>query len=192
MDSNDILPQDTDKPLRNIKIEITKRTVRFGSEIYQFRNVTGFGISSVTTDVNTKNIFAMQFILGLFVIGIFLANFPDWRRWGVTLISISIGGLYANTSQPKEYGLKLYLNSGYPSPVFITRDIRGLKEVVSTLYNFMENNEEATYIIYAEDRSMRIENRYIQIEGSVGGSVIAGNIGGSLSSNVGGNVSRKN
>ena len=183
MAANNILPQEIDKPIRNTAIEITNRTVRFGSEVYQFRNVTGFGVAPV----RTENLFPIQFILGLFVIGLFLANIPDWRMWGIILVLVAIGGFYANTSQPKKYGLKLYLNSGSPSPVFITSDMPGLEKVVSVLYKFMESNEEGTYIIDAQDRSISI-----RIEGSVGGSVTAGNIEGNSSSNVEGNVSRNN
>ncbi|MDF0554999.1 DUF6232 family protein [Kamptonema sp. UHCC 0994] len=179
MAENNILPQDTDKQIRNTTIEITKQTVRFGSEVYQFRNVTGFGVSSI----KTENVFPIQVILGLFVIGLFLANIPNWRIWGIILVLVAIDGFYANTSQAKKYGLKLYLNSGYPSPVFISSDMRGLEKVVSILYKFMESNTEVNCVIHIEDRSIRIE-------GSVGGSVTAGNIGGSSSSQVGGNVSR--
>lgn len=170
---------DKDRAITNTQIKITKKTVRFGSEVYQFRNVTGFGLSPV----KNENLFPIQFILGLFVVGLFCANIPEWRLWGIIFVLAAIGGFYANTAQPKKYGLKLYLNSGSPSPVFITSDMEGLGNVVSELYQFMESNAEGTYIINAEDRS-------IQIAGSVGGSVTAGDIGGSSSSNVGGNVSR--
>ncbi|WP_341733395.1 DUF6232 family protein [Microcoleus sp. EPA2] len=181
MAANNILPQETDKPIRNTTIEITNRTVRFGSDVYQFRNVTGFGLAPV----KNENLLPIQFILGLFVIGLFCANIPDssWRILGIILVLLAIWGFYANTSQPKKYGLKLYLNSGSPSPVFITSDMSGLENVVSVLYKFMESNSEGTYVIHAEDRSIRIE-------GSVGGSVTAGNIGGSSSSYVGRDVSR--
>jgi len=180
MAANDLLPkEDNDRPIRNTRIEITKQTVRFDSDVYQFRNVTGFGLDPV----KNQNLFPIQFILGLFVIGLFCANIPDWRMWGIILVLAAIGAFYANTSQAKKCGLKLYLNSGSPSPVFITSDMEGLRNVVSELYQFMESNAEGTYVINAEDRSIRIE-------GSVGGSVTAGNIGGSSSSQVRGNVSR--
>jgi len=180
MAANNLLPKDdNDRPFRNTRIEISKQTVRFDSDVYQFRNVTGFGLAPV----RNTNLFPIQFILVLFVIGLFCANIPEWRFWGIIFVLAAIGAFYANTSQPKKYGLKLYLNSGSPAPVFITSDMPGLEKVVSVLYNFMESNAEGTYVIHAEDRSIRIE-------GSVGGSVTAGNIGGSSSSQVRGNVSR--
>jgi hypothetical protein len=170
MAANNILPQDTDKPIRNTTIEITNRTVRFGSDVYQFRNVTGFGLAPV----KNENLFPIQFILGVFVIGLFCANIPDLRMWGIILVLVAIGGFYANTLQPKKYGLKLYLNSGSPSPVFITSDMSGLENVVSVLYKFMESNEEGTYIIHAQDRSIRIE-------GNFEGNFIGGDASGPVS-----------
>jgi hypothetical protein len=172
MATNNILPQDTDKPIRNTTIEITNRTVRFGSDVYQFRNVTGFGLAPV----KNENLFPIQFILGMFVIGLFCANIPDssWRILGMILILLAIWGFSANTSQPKKYGLKLYLNSGSPSPVFITSDMEGLENVVSVLYKFMESNEEGTYIIHAQDRSIRIE-------GNFEGNFIGGDASGPVS-----------
>ncbi|MEG4076439.1 hypothetical protein QUA30_27950 [Microcoleus sp. Pol14C2] len=59
----------------------------------------------------------------------------------------------------------------------------GLEKVVLVLHKFMESNAEGSYVVYSTDRSIRIE-------GSVGGSVTAGNIGGSSSSQVRGDVSR--
>ena len=172
MAANNILPQDTDKPIRNATIEITNRTVRFGSDVYQFRNVTGFGLAPV----KNENLWPIQFILAVFVIGLFCANIPEWRFWGIIFVLVAIGGFYANTSQPKKYGLKLYLNSGSPSPVFITSDMPGLENVVSVLYKFMESNEEGTYIIHAQDRSIRIE-------GNFEGNFIGGDASGSVSNN---------
>lgn len=171
MAANNLLPKDdNDRPLRNTRIEITKQTVRFDSDVYQFRNVTGFGLAPV----KNENLFPIQFILGLFVIGLFCANIPEWRFWGIIFVLAAIGGFYANTSQPKKYGLKLYLNSGSPSPVFITSDIQGLKDVVSILYKFMESNAEGTYVIHAEDKSIRIE-------GNFEGNFIGGDASGPVS-----------
>jgi hypothetical protein len=91
---------------------ITKKTVRFGDDVYQFRNVTGFGID----EVKTKKI-PWLFIFVLFVLGFIVGNFA--QGWGVILIMISIAAFLYNIAQPKMYGLKLYLNSG-DGKIFIT------------------------------------------------------------------------
>ncbi|MEG4506390.1 hypothetical protein QUA81_22695 [Microcoleus sp. F6_B4] len=182
MAANNISSQDNDRPIwDDTKIYITKNTVKFGSDVYQFRNVTGFGISPV----KTKKL-PFQWILGLFVIGIVVANYfnnSDIRPAGIIMAIVAIILLIVNTFWSEKYGLKLYLNSGSPLPIFVTTDLKGLEKVVDVLYKFMESNAEGSYVVYSTDRSIRIE-------GSVGGSVTAGNIGGSSSSNVGGNVSR--
>lgn len=179
MAANNISPQNTDRPIwDNTQIYITKNTVKFGLEVYQFRNVTGFGISPVKTEK-----FPLQWILGLFVIGLIAANNSGIRGVGIIITIVAIVLFVLNTLMPKKYGLKLYLNSGSPMPIFVTTDMEGLEKVVYVLYKFMESNAEGSYVVYSTDRSIRIE-------GSVGGSVTAGNIGGSSSSNVGGNVSR--
>ncbi|MEG4996219.1 hypothetical protein [Microcoleus sp. B4-D4] len=177
-----ISPQNTDRPIwDDTQIYITKNTVKFGSEIYQFRNVTGFGISPVKTEK-----FPIQWILGLFVIGLVVASYfnkPELRAGGIIMAIVAIIQLILNTFMPEKYGLKLYLNSGSPLPIFVTTDMKGLEKVVYVLYNFMESNAEGSYVVYSSDRSIRIE-------GSVGGSVTAGDIGGSSSSQVGRDVSR--
>lgn len=177
---NNISPQNTDRPIWDkTTIYISKNTVHFGSDVYQFRNVTGFGVSPVEAFK-----VPLQWILLLFIFGIFvITNFQSNQSVGILMILLAIGSFCYNKFWPKTYGLKLYLNSGVPSPIFITKDKKGLKQVVSILYTFMESKQEGTRVVHISDRSIRIE-------GSVGGSVTAGNIGGSSSSNVGGNVSR--
>jgi Family of unknown function (DUF6232) len=182
MAANNISSQDNDRPIwYDTKIYITKNTVKFGSDVYQFRNITGFGISPVKTEK-----FPFQWILGLFVIGLAVASYFnnfEIRAAGIIMAIVAIIWLILNTFMPEKYGLKLYLNSGSPMPIFVTTDMKGLEKVVDFLYNFMESNAEGSYVVYSTDRSIRIE-------GSVGGSVTAGDIGGSSSSQVGGDVSR--
>ncbi|WP_414586994.1 DUF6232 family protein [Scytonema sp. PCC 10023] len=121
-------------------IEITKKTVRFGSNIYQFRNITGFGLA----EAKNGNVVPIKLILIGFAVGLFLANIPDFRFWGIFIALAAIVGIIVNSSQPKRYGLQLELNSGRKR-VFITRDLEGVKKVVSVLYNFMESDQEGSF-----------------------------------------------
>jgi hypothetical protein len=174
--------QNSDRQIGKATIEITKNTVQFDSDVYQFRNVTGFGVSPVPTAKVPLSWIWFSFIFGLW--GTMNSSLSSDHKTGAMLfLAFGILSWAFNKLWPPKYGLKLYLNSGSPLPIFITRDIQGLKNVVSILYNFMESQEEGRYVVYSTDRSIRIE-------GSVGGSVTAGDIGGSSSSNVGGNVSR--
>lgn len=165
--------QNSDRQIGKATIEITKNTVQFDSDVYQFRNVTGFGVSPVPTAKVPLSSIWFFFIFG--VLGI--TNFPensDQRTGGMLMIGLAICSLAFNKLWPPKYGLKLYLNSGSPLPIFITRDVLGLKNVVSILYNFMESHEEGRYIVYSTDRS-------IKIEGSVRGNFIGGDATGDVS-----------
>lgn len=123
-------------------IHITKRTVRFGSDVYQFRNIAGFGLAKV----KTTNIIPLKVIVALFAIGGLLAIAPPSRGVGVLMILLAVGAVFLNSSQPKKHGLKLSINSG-ESKVFISSDLLGIKEVVMKLYEFMENGIEGSYTI---------------------------------------------
>lgn len=188
--------QNIDIQIKNATIEITKNTVKFGSDVYQFRNVTGFGVCPVRTFKVPVPLIGLFFIVGLFLF-VFYTDDRGEKSAGFAMIFVTFLAFLYNTFWPLTYGLKLYLNSGSPLPIFVTSDMRGLKGVVSVLYDFMESNEEGRYVVYSndnsikvEDHSVKIKDRSIRIEGSAGGPVTAGNIGGNSSSNVGGNVSR--
>ncbi|MEG4458242.1 hypothetical protein [Microcoleus sp. N9_A1] len=165
--------QNTDRQIGKATIEITKNTVQFDSDVYQFRNVTGFGVCPVPTAKVPSSWIWFSFIFGILI----NTNFPqnsDNRTGGMLMIGFAILSWAFNKLWPPKYGLKLYLNSGSPLPIFITRDVPGLKNVVSILYNFMESHEEGRYIVYSTDRS-------IKIEGSVRGNFIGGDATGDVS-----------
>ncbi|WP_293127155.1 hypothetical protein [Microcoleus sp. bin38.metabat.b11b12b14.051] len=182
MGGNNTSQQNTEIPIRKATIEITKNTVKFGSDVYQFRNVTGFGVCPVRTFKVPLLLIGLFFIVGLFLF-IFYNDDHGQKSAGFAMIFIAFLAFIYNMFWPLTYGLKLYLNSGSPLPIFITSDMRGLKKVVAVLYDFMESNEEGRYVVYSNDNS-------IKIEGGIGGSFTGGNIGGDSSSYVGGNVSR--
>ena len=174
--------QNIDRQIGKATIEITKNTVQFDSDVYQFRNVTGFGVCPVPTAKVPLSWIWFSFIFGLWrTMNSSLSS--DEKTGAMLMIGFAILSWTFNKLWPPKYGLKLYLNSGSPLPIFITRDVPGLKNVVSVLYDFMENNLEGTYTIHVQDRSIRIG-------GSVGGSATAGDIGGDSFSHVRGNVSR--
>jgi hypothetical protein len=140
-------------------IYITNKTVQFGEEVYQFHNMTGFGVSEIP-----RILLPIKLILGLFLLGLFAANFPDdaARSFGIFLIVISLVCLVYNQVQPRKYGLAIYFNSGR-SRFFSTRDKEGLKAVVATLYKYMDSDKDlGTYVVNI-------------VEGSVTGNFIGGN-----------------
>ncbi|GAB4191285.1 MAG: hypothetical protein Fur006_34230 [Coleofasciculaceae cyanobacterium] len=134
---------------------LTKKTVRFGDDIYQFRNVTGFGIGKV----KPKKI-SMKVILILFFLGPFVGLIPGLTFLGLIMLLLAIAAIFSNIVQPQLYGLQLYVNSG-DAQIFITSDTDWLKRAVGKLYDFMENSEEGSHMT-------------IQVGGEVSGTIIQG------------------
>lgn len=152
-------------------IEITKNTVRFGSKVYQFRNVTGFGLA----EVKNKNFFPSGLIFIGFIFGLSLITFTDSKFFGLLIVAAAVGGIIANNSQPKLYGFQLELNSG-TNKVFITSDLDGVRRVVSVLYDFMENGVEGSYVINIDQSRASIGVGYAE-------QFNAKNVGGSIHNN---------
>lgn len=145
--------------LGNATIYITKKTVQFGQEVYQFHNITGFGVSELA-----RVLLPIQLILGLFLFGLFAANFPDSsaRTFGIFMVIVSIVCLIYNQTQPRKYGLLIHLNSG-GLKFFSTTDKQGLKQVVATLYEYMDTDKDlGTYVVNF-------------VQGNVTGNFIGGN-----------------
>jgi hypothetical protein len=135
-----ILQGDTNTTIEKAKlIEITKKTVRFGDDVYQFCNVAGFGVSEIKRSIPVK------LVVALLTIWFALLSVPTFRIY-VLIIGILAIIFILKVRGPKTYGLKLYINSG-DSKIFATKDIEGIKTVVLTLYEFMESNEEGSYVI---------------------------------------------
>lgn len=155
---NNLLPDDKyTEIVKGATIYITKKTVQFGSDVYQFHNVTGFGISRI----KTGNIFPITWILVLFVLGLIIGNVTGNSSIGIIMVTLAIGGILSNVAQPKRYGLGIYLNSGHEK-IFITNDVLGLKKIVAILYEYMDNKEKlGTYVVNI-------------VEGNVTGNFIGG------------------
>ena len=157
----------------NKEIRITKRTVSFGSDVYQFRNIVGFSEGTV----KMGNLIPYSVIVLVFVIGLVLSNISRSSQGiGILLILFSIGGIVINVMQQKKYGLLLTLNSG-DKHLFITSDSINLKEVVTQLYNFMEADQEGMYVVTVNDNSIRIN-------GNLTGVASAGNQQTNISANI--------
>ncbi|MDI9634373.1 DUF6232 family protein [Geitlerinema splendidum] len=155
MTANNTLPGNQPNIAKASVVQVTKKTVRFGNEVYQFRNVTGFGLTSI----NDGFVFPVQWILALFVIGLLASSVEAFRPGGVTFILLAIFALLVNNSKPKKYGLELMLNSG-DKKLFATTDLNFIKEVVSVLYKFMESDEEGGYVINVQDKSVQFTGNF--------------------------------
>jgi hypothetical protein len=155
---NDLLKQDDSrKVVENARfVEFSKRTVRFGDELYQLRNVTGLEVGELP-----KGKFPLIPVLVMFVAGLALIAV------GIGLIPLGIAGwmTFSHFSQSQKYGLILSLNSGQ-STSFVSKDKKFLGNIVSALCKLMEGDIDGVTINF-QDRS-------VNVHGSVKGNISAG------------------
>ncbi|NER98847.1 MAG: hypothetical protein F6J86_34325 [Symploca sp. SIO1B1] len=140
-------------------ITISRRTVRFWKNVYQTHNIAGFSEGQLAMGTIPLGILIIVLIVGLV-----MSQFQAGVGW--LLILAAIGGIVWNFSKPKHYGLLLTLNSG-DKKLFVTTDKEGLKQVIQTIYDFIETQQEATYQITVNNS--KIKGNFIQ--GNTGGSV---------------------
>jgi hypothetical protein len=125
-------------------IVVTKKVVKFGSSVYQFRNVTGFGIANVKTPYKVHPLVILIFLL----VGTGLVSQSDktTQGFGILILLLGLAGVIDNLSQPQRIGLELYVNSG-DNVIFVTADRSGIREVISQLCEFMESDIEDIKVI---------------------------------------------
>lgn len=121
-------------------ITVTKKTIRFGRDVYQTHNVTGFSEGEVDLGQIPWIPLIFALIIGL---GIFQFN----NLMGFVFIGIAIAGIVRNLTGSKHYGLLLTLNSG-DKELFVTKDMEGLKNVITEIFDFIENQKEKDNIYY--------------------------------------------
>lgn len=127
-------------------IEITKNTVKFGSSVYQFRNVTGFRVGDIP-----KNKFPLMPVIVLTAAGMLTIALG----FGWILLIIAIFMVVGYFNQTQYYGLSLYLNSGQER-FFVSTDKNFLVQIVSVLYDFMESQSDGTVNIDLSNRSVNV------------------------------------
>lgn len=124
-------------------LEVTNKTVKLKNDVFQFRNVTGFGVGNVKTQ---KIPYSFIFFTALFawfapdIMNVLGIVFASWIIW-----IIVAGMVIFNLSRPELYGLALYLNSG-DERIFITEDMEFLSKVVRVLKEFMEEPKKGKVI----------------------------------------------
>jgi hypothetical protein len=136
-------------------LEITANSVRLQDEVYQLRNVTGFGLGQI----KTKGI-PLIYPAALLVIGIISFIIYDSTYDGIYImvgflaLIIAACIIISNVARPKVHGLFIYLNSGRET-VLLTTDKPFLIEVVRTLKGFIENPNPEQVISVKIGRDMQ-------------------------------------
>ncbi len=157
---------------RGQELKITKRTVSFRNNVYQFKNITGFSESEIQKEISVP----WGYIFIGFIISIISIGPARATGFGIFGFIVCIICIFINISKKDEYGLVLTLNSG-DKHMFITRDYAKLSEVIQQLYIFMESDQDDTYVYTINDNS-------IQIQGDVTGVVASRTKDTTISSNV--------
>ncbi|NES19857.1 MAG: hypothetical protein F6K41_13225 [Symploca sp. SIO3E6] len=136
---------------RDQVITISKRTVRFWKNVYQTHNIAGFSEGQVG-----RGSIPFKIIIIVFIVGLIVTPFID----AAILLSLAaIVGIVWNFFNRKYYGLLLTLNSG-DKKLFVTTDKEGLRQVIQTIYDFIEEQQDTTYQITVNNS--KIKGNFIQ------------------------------
>ena len=150
------------------EIRITKRTVSFGSNVYQFKNITGFSDGKI----KRRLLIPCWWLVVGFIIGFICINsnvhvgyFHFGKQYvlygtkeiGICIIVLAILGMIIDFTQEKKYGLILTLNSG-DRHLFVTSDQDRMFGVIRQLHAFMESDQDGAYVVTINDNSIKIEN----------------------------------
>ncbi len=139
-------------------ISITKRTVRFGSDVYQFKNVTGFGLFIESSTRIPKIILNLATLFtAISLIGGMTAQTSGVLVVGLFSLILTIVLYSINNNPAKIYGLKLYLPAN-ESKIFISQDDQGIRNIIANLYEFMETEDDINKIA-----TITIDQRHAQI-----------------------------
>lgn len=156
---------------RGQKLKITKRTVSFGNNVYQFKNITGFSEGTIYKAVTIP-----WFFIVIGAIAGIIALSEKAAVIGVFILLVCAVCIIINKTQKDEYGLILTLNSGHRH-MFVTRDHSRLSEAIQQLYSFMESDQDGAYLFTINDNT-------IQIQGDMKGVIASGTKNTTISSNA--------
>jgi hypothetical protein len=158
---------------RETIISATKKTFRFGKNVYQTHNITGFREGDLDGKIRIPEIIIFFiFLIGLIFLSYSFINDPKpTRTIGISLILLGFFGHFINLLNPKKYGLLVTFNSG-DRTLFITKDRKSLKTVIDNLCKIIESEEEEKL------------NYQISINNSVvRGNLVQGEVGKDVSFN---------
>jgi hypothetical protein len=162
-----LLETDNKRTFESAKnIEITKNTLKFGSSVYQFKNVTGFRVGEIP-----KEKFPILPVLVLTSVG----TLTIALGFGLVLIIISIIMSVVYFTQTQYYGLSIYLNSG--RELFFKSENRNfLLKIVSDMYEFMESQADGSVLIDMSSSTTHLDNsnRSINVKGDLHGKASTG------------------
>lgn len=155
--------------------------VKFGTSVYQFKNVTGFEVGVIPQNKFPVLLFSILTIFGSLVLFITFSiysilpgrtlnnseGFLLFVALGLLALLIAVSMVLGYASQSTKYGLTIFLTSGQKS-VFVSQDKSFLMDIVDSLDSFMKEEQAKSLLI-------DMSNRFITVGGSIHGSAIIGN-----------------
>lgn len=165
-------PQRKTIRLKGSKLYFSRRAVRLGNAVYLVRNITGFRVTeadSITTIIN-KNVVPFEFIIFMCIMGLILLSRDSNLTWAIGIVILIILCLIYNEFRPKtyeiltiEYVIEVSFVSGDKANILllnhkkVASDDKFLEDVVAKLYKVLDSNDERTYVVNIEDKSITID-----------------------------------
>lgn len=146
-------------------LALTNKTLKVGSQIYQIRNITHVEI----VKLKPKRIVTNKAIIVFLLIGILLKAVEIYNLRFLAYLSFSIAsfGILESIRKKVSYGLILETNAA-KNILFSSSDREFMQLLNTKIYEVMNNEDvPASYIFNMQDRS-------VNVGGSVGGDVISG------------------
>lgn len=136
-------------------LSISKRTVRFGTRVYQIRNITNIAMLVI----QPTHTFTIQ---GFIVSGIsfFILMSIDngvAKLLGFLALLVFSFGIYERVSKHPKYALQIETSSGSQN-LISSSDKSFIEKIISKIYMFMDDDEQdANYVFNLEDRSISVK-----------------------------------
>lgn len=158
--------------LKGSKLYFSRKTVRLGNAVYLVRNITGFRVTEADSipTLKKKNVVPSEFIIFMCVVGLILVFREFNPTWVIGIVILIIVSLIYNATRPKayviltiEYVIEVSFISGEKVNLLlinhkkVASDDKFLEDVVSTLYKVLDSNNEETYVVNIEDKSITID-----------------------------------
>lgn len=185
--------------LKASKLYFSRKTVRLGNAVYLVRNITGFRVTKADSIsiIKNKNVVPFEFIIFMCVVGLFFVFREVNPTWVIGIVILIILSLIYNATRPPtyetltiEYVIEVSFISGDKVNILlmnhkkIASDDKFLEDVVATLYQALDSNDEDIYVVNIEDKSI---NRYINIDqssASIGVAFSDNTIAGQIAANI--------
>jgi hypothetical protein len=164
--------------LKGSKLYFSRKAVRLGNAVYLVRNITGFRVTEASSisELRNKNVVPVELIIFMCVVGLVFVSREFNPIWVIGIVILIILSLFYNATRPKtyeiltiEYVIEVSFISGDKANILlmnykkVASDDKFLEEVVSKLYEVLDSNDDYTYVVNIEDKSI---NRYTSIDQS--------------------------